>query len=82
MIASEAFDEDVRIIDIKGTLKPGEKVELYHYDTESYNYTYTPRTLSTGIEDREWRDKMYFIPIPRDEINRNAQLIQNPGYNK
>jgi len=23
---------------------------------------------------------MYFLPIHRDEINRNGQLIQNPGY--
>jgi len=79
-IAPEVFGEDVRIIDIQGTLKPGADIELYRYDPESYDYLYTVRTLSPGIEDREWRDKMYFMPILRDEINRNDQLIQNPGY--
>ncbi|WP_439557896.1 RagB/SusD family nutrient uptake outer membrane protein, partial [Dyadobacter sp.] len=27
-------------------------------------------------------DKMYFRPFSRDEINRNAKLVQNPGYDK
>ena len=31
-------------------------------------------------ETRTWDDKMYFMPISRDEINRNNLLIQNPGY--
>jgi starch-binding outer membrane protein, SusD/RagB family len=32
------------------------------------------------IQDREWKDKMYFLPISQDEINRNKNLDQNPGY--
>jgi hypothetical protein len=32
------------------------------------------------VETRHWDDKMYFSPIPRDEINRNALLKQNPGF--
>jgi hypothetical protein len=31
-------------------------------------------------EKRLWLDKMYFMPIQRDEINRNNKLVQNPGY--
>ena len=80
MIAPEVFDEDVRVIDIQGTLRPGAEVEVYRYDPELYDYTYTPRVLSPGIEDREWKDKMYFGPIPRSEMNRNVELIQNPGF--
>jgi hypothetical protein len=25
-------------------------------------------------------DKAYFMPIARAEINKNADLVQNPGY--
>jgi hypothetical protein len=32
------------------------------------------------IQDRAWNDKMYFLPITLDEINRNKNLIQNPMY--
>ncbi len=32
------------------------------------------------IQDRAWNDKMYFLPIILDEINRNKDLIQNPFY--
>jgi hypothetical protein len=32
------------------------------------------------IQDRAWNNKMYFLPIVLDEINRNQNLIQNPLY--
>ena len=32
------------------------------------------------IQDRAWNDKMYFLPIILDEMNRNTELIQNPFY--
>jgi hypothetical protein len=32
------------------------------------------------IQDRAWNNKMYFLPIIQDEINRNDALIQNPLY--
>jgi hypothetical protein len=32
------------------------------------------------IQDRAWNDKMYFLPIILDEINRNQDLDQNPMY--
>ncbi|MBA4057379.1 MAG: RagB/SusD family nutrient uptake outer membrane protein, partial [Marivirga sp.] len=32
------------------------------------------------VQDRAWNDKMYFLPILLDEINRNKNLIQNPMY--
>ena len=40
------------------------------------NYRYQTRK----IQDRAWSDKMYFMPIHRDELNRNSLLTQNPGY--
>jgi hypothetical protein len=47
--------------------------------------------LDTGVRSTTWRqifvqnrgpvsDKMYWFPIPIDEMNRAPQLIQNPGY--
>ena len=33
-----------------------------------------------GGDARAWLDKAYFFPIMRDEMNKNPQLIQNPGY--
>lgn len=39
--------------------------------------TVTPVEITTG----KWEDKAYFLPISRDEINKNPQLVQNPGYN-
>src|SRR5213595_87467 len=40
------------------------------------NYRYQPHS----IQHRAWDDKMYFMPIPRDELNRNPLLSQNPGF--
>jgi hypothetical protein len=40
-----------------------------------------PVRYSTNvIQDRNWNDKMYFLPITLDEINRNENLVQNPLY--
>ncbi|MFO7257876.1 MAG: RagB/SusD family nutrient uptake outer membrane protein [Bacteroidota bacterium] len=32
------------------------------------------------VQDRAWNDKMYFLPILQDEMNRNSNLVQNPLY--
>jgi hypothetical protein len=37
--------------------------------------------MTTTIDDRTWKDAAYWIPIPRDEMNKAPQLVQNPGYN-
>jgi len=38
--------------------------------------TITPVEITTG----KWEDKAYFLPISRNEMNKNSKLIQNPGY--
>ncbi len=65
-------------IQITGTLKPGKQVETYRYSKDDYDYTYEVIELTNEV--RAWQDKMYFIPLHRDELNRNTALIQNPGY--
>src|SRR5438477_6923104 len=44
--------------------------------TTWHNYRYAIDT----VQARAWNDKMYFMPIRFDELNRNGLLKQNPGY--
>lgn len=80
LIPQNTLGEKVKYINIIGQLKPGKSVSLYRYDPESYTYDYDPLELDPGKENRAWLDKMYYLPIHRDEMNRNNKLIQNPGY--
>lgn len=80
MIAEQTLGEQVEVVKIEGTLKPGANVTLYQYDPETYSYEYTVQTIDPGIENRQWLDKMYYLPISREEVNRNEALVQNPGY--
>ncbi|WP_297336458.1 RagB/SusD family nutrient uptake outer membrane protein [Algoriphagus sp.] len=80
MIAPETLGRQANGINITGTLKPGKSVSVYRYDPESYDYVYEVIDMDPGKENRTWLDKMYYLPIHRDEINRNENLIQNPGY--
>lgn len=70
----------VKAINIQATLKPGQSPLVpYRHDKTVYDYTYTVYD-NTENETRVWNDKMYYRPISRDEINRNALLKQNPAY--
>lgn len=80
MIASSTLGQKVRIVNVIGTLKAGKSVTLYKYDKDNYNYSYNVVNMDPGKENRAWADKMYFLPIHRDEMFRNKNLIQNPGY--
>ncbi|MFM6949006.1 MAG: RagB/SusD family nutrient uptake outer membrane protein [Aquirufa sp.] len=80
MIAPTTLGNKVKIINVYGSLKAGKSVSLYKYDTSNYDYTYKVIDMDPGKENRSWADKMYFLPIHRDEMNRNKNLVQNPGY--
>ncbi len=80
MIAAPTLGRKVQIMNVIGTLKPGKTVTLYKYDPTSYDYQYKVVEMDPGKENRAWADKMYFLPIHRDEMNRNKNLVQNPGY--
>jgi len=80
MIAPSVLGRKTTYIKVTGKFKPGKTMSApYHYDPSVYDYTYTP-TTETAQEDRKWDDKIYFRPFSRDEINRNKELKQNPGY--
>jgi starch-binding outer membrane protein, SusD/RagB family len=80
MIAPETLGQKAGRINITATLKAGKDVRIYKYDPDNYTYKYEPLDIDPGIENRTWLDKMYYLPIHRDEINRNNKLLQNPGY--
>jgi hypothetical protein len=66
-------------IEVTAKLKPGVgKQERYEHDESRWDYTYT--VIPVIEEGRTWVDKCYFLPIHRDEMNRNLNLKQNPGY--
>lgn len=80
MIAPTTLGRKVVYIDVVGTLKSGATPNTpYKKDPTKYNYTYTP-VENNSQENRKWDDKMYFRPIPNDEMQINTKLIQNPGY--
>lgn len=80
MIAPETLGRKANGIQIKGTLKPGVTNSIYRFDPDLYDYSYSVIEIDPGIENRLWLDKMYWMPIHFDEMNRNSLLIQNPGY--
>lgn len=38
------------------------------------------KVVELGGDARDWKNKAYFFPIKRDELNKNQKLVQNPGY--
>jgi len=80
MIAPATLGSKLQFINVTGLLKPGATApNPYRHDETIFNYKYVPYIDNT-LENRTWIDKMYFRPISRDEFNKNAKLIQNPGY--
>lgn len=43
-------------------------------NTGKKTYTYS------DFQTRNFPEKMYYLPIPQEEMNKDANLIQNPGY--
>jgi len=72
MIAPDVMNENVKAIVI--TAEATDRADRSTYE----NYTYEVEEIGPG--NRSWEDKMYFQPIPKDEMNRNKNLEQNPGY--
>lgn len=80
MIAPETLGRGVKSIHIEAKLKAGKSPHVpYKYDPTVYDYDYTVED-NTSNENRTWMDKMYYRPIPRNEVNINNALQQNPGY--
>ncbi len=80
MIAEETLGRGIKVIRPTATLKAGmTPLSPYRHDKTVYDYSYNVIDM-TETETRTWDDKMYYLPLSRDEISRNALLVQNPGY--
>ncbi len=80
MIAAETLGRGIQAINVQATLIAGQSPHVpYRFDKSVYDYEYTVFD-NTEVETRTWVDRMYYRPITRDEINRNALLVQNPDY--
>lgn len=80
LIAPTTLGRGIEAMNVRATLKSGASPHVpYRYDPEVYDYSYEIFN-NTDVETRTWVEKMYYRPISRDEIQRNAQLEQNPGY--
>lgn len=77
LIGPEAYHQthgvDVRYV-VPGTVESYRKPDGTTWGDPVYSVKETPG------DARAWDNKIYFFPIMRDEINKNKQLIQNPGY--
>jgi hypothetical protein len=82
MIAPQTLGRKLIYMKVTGKLKPAAvPPSPYKHDETVYNYEYLP-VEDNSLENRQWVDKMYYRPIARDEMNRNAKLVQNPGYDQ
>lgn len=49
--------------------------------TKESNGTFTYQYLPVDPQPNVFAERMYWMPIPQDEISRNKNLVQNPGWN-
>lgn len=81
--ALELYGEDRRWYDIRRwmiaptVIKDVRQMLIKKFQDGSRSWTVD---MSTIIDDRIFKPEAYWIPIPRDEMNKAPQLIQNPGY--
>lgn len=81
--------EELRYFDIRrwmiGTSAYGDAkgIDILYGSPSNTSATYgsgTPTYKVTDVETRSWNPKNYFLPITKDEMDKNNKLIQNPGY--
>lgn len=81
----ELFSENLAWYDVRRWKELEENFEptLYGVDirevTEDGEVTTTWRKIQAAPE-RIFSEKLYWVPIETDELNRAPQLVQNPGY--
>ncbi|MFD1768801.1 RagB/SusD family nutrient uptake outer membrane protein [Sphingobacterium suaedae] len=68
MIAPQVYNRTTKVADIVYKMNPDHSTSV------------TPTVKHVDFEQYTWDDKAYFLPILRDEMNKNEKLIQNPNY--
>ena len=82
----ELMYEDQRFFDVRrwviGTegYGPTYKANVLYKLLPDKTTSPVPTISHSVLETRAWKDKAYFFPILRSEMNKNDKLIQNPGY--
>lgn len=59
---------------------PVHAVKVVYKLLQNHKTDTVPTITPYVYQQRSWKDKAYFFPISRNEMNRNDKLIQNPGY--
>jgi hypothetical protein len=83
--ALELYGEDRRWFDIRrwmiapDVIKDVHQMLIKKFVDGSRSWTLD---MTTTVDNRIFKAPAYWIPIPRDEINKAPQLEQNPGYSK
>lgn len=78
--------EDHRFFDVRRWVIGPEALDVTTvadivYTLNADHTTATVPTITHKVfETHTWQDKAYFLPILRDEMNKNDLLIQNPDY--
>lgn len=81
-----AFEEH-RFFDIRRwgignqTIVPAKSINITYELNTDHTTSATPTYSLSVIDQRAWQDKAYFMPVAREEMNKNELLIQNPFYN-
>lgn len=78
--------EDHRFFDVRRWVigpeayKPATAANIRYKLNADHTTATIPTIIHKQFQTRKWDNKAYFIPIMRTELNKNDQLIQNPGY--
>lgn len=77
----ELMFEDQRFFDIRRwMIAPQVITDGYGLDIRYAKGKTKPSYTIIHVQDREWKDRFYFMPIKLDEMNKNNLLVQNPLY--
>ena len=77
----ELMFEEQRFFDIRRwMIAPEVIVDAYGLDIKYYYGEEKPNYEFIHVQERDWKDRFYFLPIKLDEMSRNELLIQNPLY--
>jgi hypothetical protein len=68
MIAGQVANFNARGVEVLYKLLPDGKTST------------SPEYKVIEVQDRQWNDSHYLLPIKLDEINKNPKLVQNPLY--
>jgi len=78
--------EDHRFFDVRrwmtapSTFDNAKGIEIRYPLNPDKTTSNTPTFKVIDVQDRNWKDRAYFLPIKLDEMNKNKNLIQNPLY--